>query len=34
MKKIWIIKTGQTFSAIGDNLGDFDDWIISAIHTK
>jgi len=27
MKKLVIIKTGDTFSGIAENLGDFEDWI-------
>lgn len=31
MKKLYIIKAGSTFSSALETLGDFDDWVISAL---
>lgn len=31
MKKLYIIKTGRTFSSIFERLGDFDDWVCNML---
>lgn len=34
MKKIWVIKTGQTFPVAAKRFGDFEQWIFSGAHPQ